>query len=65
MNFRYCVGSGLSSPHACRSSATRAGVAWFPRIVTAGSPGMRWIRKKTRIVTPKATGTACSRRRTT
>ena len=52
MNFQYWTGSGLSSPHSWRSSATRAGVAWLPRIVRAGSPGTRWIRKKTRIVTP-------------
>ena len=52
MNFPYWTSSGLSRPHSWRSSATRAGVAWLPRIVRAGSPGTRWMRKKTRIVTP-------------
>ena len=56
---------GRSRPHSWWSSATRAGVAWLPRIVAAGSPGTRWIRKKTRIVTPSAIGTSCSRRRRT
>jgi hypothetical protein len=65
MNLSYCTGSGRSSPQSCRSSATRCGVARFPRIVRAGSPGIKWIRKKTRIVTPSATGTAWSSLRTT
>ena len=63
MNFSYWPGSGRSRPHSWWSSATRCGVALFPRIVRAGSPGTRWIRKKTRIVTPSAIGTSCSSRR--
>ena len=37
----------------------------MPRIVSAGSPGIRWIMKNTTIVTPTATGTSCSSRRPT
>ena len=38
------------------------GVAWMPRMVLAGSPGIRWIMKNTMIVIPTATGTSISRR---
>ena len=41
----YCSGSERSRPHSWWSSATRSGVARLPSIVTAGSPGIRWIRK--------------------
>src|SRR5262249_12798230 len=47
------------------SRATAFGVAWMPRIVAAGSPGIRWTMKKQMIVTPTATGRSSSSRRTT
>src|SRR5579859_613312 len=65
MNSQYWLISGRFSPHSWCSSATACGVAWMPRMVRAGSPGIRWIMKKTMIVTPIATGTSCSRRRST
>ena len=63
MNSQYCWGSDWSSPQLRWNSAIRAGVARTPRIVNAGSPGIRWTRKNTRIVTPSTTGTICARRR--
>src|SRR5947209_18441088 len=65
MNSQYWLISGRFRPHSWCSSATARGVAWIPRMVCAGSPGIRWIMKKTMIVTPMATGTSCSRRRST
>src|SRR3984957_13914501 len=45
--------------------ATARGVAWIPRMLTAGSPGIRWTMKNTMNVTPKATGISCSSLRPT
>src|SRR5689334_8495920 len=65
MNSQYWLSSGRFRPHSLCSRATARGVAWIPRMVRAGSPGIRWIMKKTTIVHPMATGTNCSRRRST
>ena len=46
MNSQYWAASGRSRPHCLCSRATFCGVAWIPRIVSAGSPGIRWIMKK-------------------
>ena len=65
MNSQYWLISGRFRPHSLCSRATAFGVAWIPRMVRAGSPGIRWIMKNTTIVHPMATGTSCSRRRST
>src|SRR5215467_4341598 len=65
MNSQYWLISGRFRPHSWCSRATACGVAWIPRMVRAGSPGIRWIMKKTTIVHPMAVGTSCSRRRST
>ena len=65
MNSQYWLSSGRFRPHCWCSRATVLGVAWMPRIVAAGSPGIRWIMKKTMIVTPTATGISSSSRCTT
>src|SRR3984893_11115105 len=65
MNSQYWSISGRFRPHCwCRMAMAR-GVAWMPRMVPAGSPGIRWIMKNTMIVTPTATGTSISSRRIT
>src|SRR6185437_7104375 len=62
MNSQYWLTSGRSRPHSWCRKATAFGVAWIPSIVLAGSPGIKWIMKKTTIVTPIATGISISRR---
>ena len=62
-NPTYCSSSGRSSPSRRRSSSTSACGAVSPSIACAGSPGMRWIREKTRVATPNSTGTVSTRRR--
>src|SRR5262249_40283611 len=62
MTSQYWVTSGRLRPHCRCRMAIRCGVAWMPRIVSAGSPGIRWIMKNTTIVTPSATGTSISSR---
>ena len=47
MKIRYCVTSERSSPSSWRRRATDSGVARRPSRIRAGSPGIRWIRKKT------------------
>src|SRR5262249_8927032 len=54
---------GRSSPSRARTSATFSGVARSPSIVSAGSPGMRWMKLKTRTETPSRTGTMVRPRR--
>ena len=48
---------GWSRPSWERTSVTRSGVARSPSMVTAGSPGMRWMKPKTMIEIPARTGT--------
>src|SRR5206468_58220 len=59
----YCCQIGRSSPRRARTSATFSGVARSPSIVNAGSPGMRWMKLKTRTETPRSTGTMVRLRR--
>ena len=59
----YCCQIGRSSPRRARTSATFSGVARSPSIVSAGSPGMRWMKLKTRTETPRSTGTTVRLRR--
>src|ERR1700722_2862065 len=65
MNSQYWLGSGRVSPPPPWRMASAVGVACMPRMVRAGSPGIRWIMKNTMIVTPMATGTSSSSRRNT
>ena len=58
MNSQYWSHRGLSSPRCFESAATLAGVAWLPRMATAGLPGSRCDIRKTRMLTPNATGIA-------
>src|SRR5206468_11666824 len=59
----YCRQIGRSSPRRARTSATFSGVARSPSIVSAGSPGIRWMKLKTRTETPRSTGTMVRLRR--
>jgi hypothetical protein len=61
---RYCCQIGRSSPSRARTSVTFSGVARSPSIVSAGSPGIRWMKLKTRTETPSRTGTMVRARRT-
>src|SRR5262249_24537660 len=51
---------GPSSPYCRFTAATASGVACSPSSATAGPPGSNRTRKKTTIVTPNTTGTACT-----
>src|SRR5262249_29602474 len=59
----YCCQIGRSRPSRARTSATFSGVARSPSIVSAGSPGIRWMKLKTRTETPSRTGTMVRLRR--
>src|SRR2546429_1872470 len=47
---------GRSSPSRARTSVTFSGVARSPSMVSAGSPGIRWMNPNTRTETPRRTG---------
>ena len=61
---RYCCHRGWSSPRYARIAATRSGVACWPRMAVAGSPGRRWTNANRTIDSPNSTGMAPSMRRT-
>ncbi len=62
---RYCSRSGRSSPSVVRRSARSAVEAVSPSITSTGSPGSRWMKKKTSVATPRTVGSVSrSRRRT-
>ena len=65
MNSQYCSMSGWFRPSWPSRAATVVGLARWPRIVTAGLPGIRWTMKKVMIVTPTAVGTSSTSRRRT
>src|SRR6476661_4204077 len=65
MNFRYCTGSGWSSPSAASRAATRSGVWRSPRIADTGPPGSDRSHRKTSIDKTMTTTHICRRRRTT
>src|ERR1700742_531299 len=65
MNSQYCSMRGWFRP-SCRSrAATVDGLARWPRMVSAGLPGIRWTMKNVMIVTPTAVGTSRANRRRT
>ena len=61
---RNCVCSGLSSPSDSRSCWISPGVASSSARISAGSPGVRWMRRKTNTPTTIITGIAAKQRRT-
>src|ERR671912_2145328 len=62
---RYCIGTGLSSPILAVRAVTCSWVAFCPRSIWAGSPGMARTIKKTTIDTPSSTGMICKNLRPT
>src|ERR687897_447775 len=56
---RYCIGTGLSSPILAVRAVTCSWVAFCPRSIWAGSPGMARTIKNTTIDTPSSTGMIC------
>src|SRR3569833_1229712 len=55
---------GASKPSRCRKSDTSDAVAPSPSICTTGSPGTRWISRKTTETTTHRTGSVVIARRT-
>ena len=55
--------SGRSSPSALRVPSIWAGVASGPSMTATGSPGIRWISRKTTVTTTAITGITARRRR--
>src|SRR5215212_4091791 len=58
-NTTYWTSTGLSSPIWARSCSTCSWVAFCPRRICAGSPGMARTMKNTMMDTPKSTGMIC------
>ena len=59
----YCARRGRSRPRSRLRPATSAGAAPSPSIAAAGSPGIRWMRKKTTVAAPRrSSGTSIRRR---
>ncbi|MNT48208.1 hypothetical protein D3C72_1849770 [compost metagenome] len=57
-----CRHSGWSSPSTPRSLAMSSTVARSPAISAAGSPGDKWISRKTTTATTAITGSVAARR---
>ena len=63
MNFRYCTGSGWSSPSAASRAALRSAVCRSPRIAETGPPGSERSQTKTSIDSAMTTRIIWSSRR--
>ena len=55
---------GRSSPSPFRVASIWLGVASGPSITLTGSPGIRWISRKTTVTTTASTGRIATSRRT-
>src|SRR5690625_909325 len=55
--FQYCTGTGSFRPSCSRSAASEVAVAFGPRIIWAGSPGVRCSDRNTSTLTPNRVGT--------
>src|SRR5262245_60654032 len=58
----YCTSTGRSSPSCARTRSMSAPDAPTPAITSAGSPGIRWMRKNAANDAPSATGTRATTR---